>query len=226
MHKIHVGLTGYVSIPDGGVFGDDLTVVNTARVSYNKQSETWGDKDERLLKYLWDHEHTSPFRHASIRFEIKAPIFVLRQWMKHQIGCSWNEISYRYTQVEEPEVFYPGLFRSQDAKNKQSGTGILPLADQDKATEILHDGYEAAYKAYQALIDMGVCREQARIVLPVGIYSKAVWTASLQAIMHFIDLRLDESAQKEIRDYAVAIKTLAQIHFPQSIKLLNKEEFI
>ena len=81
----------------------------------------------------------------------------------------------------------------QDAKNKQAGTGILPLADQDKATEILHDGYEAAYKAYQAMIDMGVCREQARIVLPVGIYSKAVWTASLQAIMHFIDLRLDES---------------------------------
>ncbi len=76
------------------------------------------------------------------------------------------------------------------------------------------------------MIDMGVCREQARIVLPVGIYSKAVWTASLQAIMHFIDLRLDESAQKEIRDYAVAIKTLAQQHFPQSIKLLNKEEFI
>jgi len=226
MHKIHVGLTGYVSIPDGGVFGDDLTVVNTARVSYNKQSETWGDKDERLLKYLWDHEHTSPFRHASIRFEIKAPIFVLRQWMKHQIGCSWNEVSYRYTQFEEPEVFYPGLFRSQDAKNKQAGTGILPLADQDKANEILHDGYLAAYKAYNDLIDMGVCREQARIVLPVGIYSKAVWTASLQAIMHFIDLRLDESAQKEIRDYAVAIKTLAQQHFPQSIKLLNKEEFI
>ena len=226
MHKIHVGLTGYVSIPDGGVFGDDLTVVNTARVSYNKHSDGWNDKDERLLKYLWDHEHTSPFRHASIRFEIKAPIFVLRQWMKHQIGCSWNEISYRYTQFEEPEVFYPGLFRSQDAKNKQSGTGILPLADQDKATEILHDGYLAAYKAYNDLIDMGVCREQARIVLPVGIYSKAVWTASLQAIMHFIDLRLDESAQKEIRDYAVAIKTLAQQHFPQSIKLLNKEEFI
>lgn len=226
MHKIYVGLSGYVSIPDGGVFGDDLTVVNTARVSYNKKSDEWGDKDERLLKYLWDHEHTSPFRHASIRFEIKAPIFVLRQWMKHQIGCSWNEISYRYTQFEEPEVFYPGLFRSQDAKNKQSGTGILPLADQDKATEILHDGYLTAYKAYNDLIDMGVCREQARIVLPVGIYSKAVWTASLQAIMHFIDLRLDESAQKEIRDYAVAIKTLAQIHFPQSIKLLNKEEFI
>ncbi len=226
MNKIHVGFSGYVSIPDGGVFGDDLTVVNTARVSYNKKSDEWGDKDERLLKYLWDHEHTSPFRHASIRFEIKAPIFVLRQWMKRQIGCSWNEISYRYTQVEEPEVFYPGLFRSQDAKNKQSGTGILPLADQTKATEILHGGYEIAYRAYQALIDMGVCREQARIVLPVGIYSKAVWTASLQAIMHFLELRLDESAQKEIRDYAVAIKTLAQQHFPQSIKLLNKEEFV
>jgi len=229
MNKIHVGFSGYVSIPDGGVFGDDLTVVNTARVSYNKKSDEWGDKDERLLKYLWDHEHTSPFRHASIRFEIKAPIFVLRQWMKHQIGCSWNEISYRYTQLEEGEnesYYRPNLFRSQDAKNKQAGSSPLPRMDQIEADRIVKASYEASHKAYNDLINLGVCREQARIVLPVGIYSKAVWTASLQAIMHFIDLRLDESAQKEIRDYAVAIKTLAQQHFPQSIKLLNKEEFI
>jgi thymidylate synthase (FAD) len=229
MNKIHVGFSGYVSIPDGGVFGDDLTVVNTARVSYNKKSDEWGDKDERLLKYLWDHEHTSPFRHASIRFEIKAPIFVLRQWMKHQIGCSWNEISYRYTQLEEGEqesYYHPNTFRAQDTKNKQSSASPLPRMDQIEAAKIVKASYEASHKAYNDLINLGVCREQARIVLPVGIYSKAVWTASLQAIMHFLELRLDESAQKEIRDYAVAIKTLAQQHFPQSIKLLNKEEFV
>ena len=213
---------GYVRINPGCVMGSDLMVVNTARVSYDKASINWSEKDKKLLKYLWDHKHTSPFRHCFIRFEIKAPIFVLRQWMKHQVGCSWNEVSARYVEVPEEEMFYPIEFRRQDDKNKQGSIGLIE--DQDEAMDLLHESYKLAYKNYLKLLNLGVCREQARSLLPVGTYSKAVWTASLQAIMNFLELRLDSHAQKEIRDYAEAVLRLTSSYFPQSMELIKCQD--
>ena len=215
---------GYVRVSDGCVLGSDLMIVNTARVSYDKESKEWSDRDEKLLRYLWANKHTSPFRHASIRFEISAPIFVLRQWMKHQVGCSWNEISARYVDMGESEAFRPVLWRLQDSKNRQSSLGILPRDEQMKATSLLEEAYEVAYKNYAQLIDMGVCREQARVMLPVGMYSKAIWTASLQAVMNFIELRLDDHAQKEMRDFAQAVIDLARIYFPRSMELVRCQD--
>lgn len=213
---------GYIRINPGCVMGDDLMVVNTARVSYDKASTVWSERDKKLLKYLWDHKHTSPFRHCFIRFEIKAPIFVLRQWMKHQVGCSWNEVSARYVQVPDEEFFYPIEFRKQDDKNKQSSFGLIDA--QDEAMDLLHESYQLAYKNYLKLISLGVCREQARSLLPVGTYSKAIWTASLQAIMNFLELRLDQHAQKEIRDYAEAVLTLTSSYFPESMELIKCQD--
>ena len=144
--------------------------------------------------------------------------------MKHQVGCSWNETSARYVDMGESQAFRPVLWRLQDSKNKQSSLGILPRDEQMKATDLLEEAYEVAYKNYAQLIDMGVCREQARVMLPVGMYSKAIWTASLQAIMNFIELRLDDHAQKEMRDFAQAVIDLARIYFPRSMELVRCQD--
>ena len=215
--RIDIFNDGFVELVDS--MGDDLKVVNTARVSYGKQSQDFTDKDMKLLNYLWDNEHTSPFRHCFLSFRIRAPIFVLRQWMKHQIGCSWNEQSARYTELKHG-CFSPDTWRVQDTKNKQSSLGAIE--DQDQAFFLMNEVYDLAYSNYQKLIDLGVCREQARIVLPLGIYSECIWTTSLQGLLHFIELRSDKASQYEIQLYAQAVKQLAYDKFKHSIELLNK----
>ncbi len=214
--SIAVQNDGFVRYEDH--LGDDMRVVNAARVSYKKFKETWDDTDERLLNFLWENEHTSPFRHPMITFTIRAPIFVLRQWMKHQVGCAWNEQSARYTELRNG-FFVPQTWRLQASKNKQSSYG--EILEPTKAFEVLDNVYKTVEKGYDDLLALGVCREQARILLPVASYSECMWTASLQAILHFLRLRTDENAQKEIRDYATAVETITRQHFPKSIKLLD-----
>jgi len=116
MSKIDVLDKGFVRLVD--VMGSDLSVVNSARISFASESETFGARDEKLLKYLWEHRHTSPFRHATLQFHIRAPLFVIRQWQKHQVGCSWNEVSGRYVQFEA-EFYTPDVWREQHESNKQ-----------------------------------------------------------------------------------------------------------
>jgi len=216
--KVNVFNDGFVELVD--TMGDDLKVVNTARVSYGKESKDFTDKDMKLLHYLWEHEHTSPFRHCFLSFRIRAPIFVLRQWMKHQIGCSWNEQSARYTELKHG-CFTPDVWRYQDTKNKQSSQGAIE--NQGQAFDLMNDVYELAYTNYEKLLDMGVCREQARIVLPVAVYSECIWTTSLQGLMHFIELRADKASQYEIQLYAQAVRELAYDQFKNSIDLLDKK---
>ncbi|MDE3246718.1 MAG: FAD-dependent thymidylate synthase, partial [Acidobacteriota bacterium] len=114
---------GFVRLVDA--MGSDLSVVNAARVSFGKQKDTFEDSDRKLIKYLAVHEHTSPFRHAYMQFHVKAPIFVFRQWMKHQVGCSWNEISGRYVEFPNDEFFVPASFRQQAKVNKQGSEGEI-----------------------------------------------------------------------------------------------------
>ena len=215
--KINVS-DGFVELIDH--MGDDLAIVNAARVSYAGESKDWSDRDERLLRYLWEHNHSSPFRHGSVKFRIKAPIFVLRQWMKHQVGCAWNEQSARYTEIKE-SFFYPYCFRLQDTKNKQSSIGQLDDEKEDQALTLFVESYQVAYKNYLHLLDMGVCREQARIVLPVGTYSECIWSASTQAVMHFLKLRLDSHSQFEMQEFAKAVYDITKPLFPKTMELIN-----
>lgn len=211
---------GFVRLIDH--MGTDLTVVNAARVSFGKRKEAFDPKDAELVDYLAEHEHTAPFRHAYLTFHVKAPIFVFRQWMKHRIASDFNEISGRYVEFKEDEYFVPETFRQQAKVNKQGSEGEIPEAQRTAAREAYLDACQNSVTQYKNLIDLGVCREQARCVLPVGLYSEVYWTASLQAVAHFLHLRLDSHAQWEIQQYAQAVKDLTEPHFPNSLKALMK----
>jgi thymidylate synthase (FAD) len=213
--RIAVG-DGYVELVDQ--MGSDLSVVNAARVSFNSESEHLTDKDRRLMKYLWDNNHSSPFRHATLQFRIKAPLMVLRQWMKHQVGCSWNERSGRYTKFDL-EFYTPENWRQQHKSNKQGSEGSIEA--QERATEVYETTIKACFRTYEYLLNMGVAKEQARMLLPLALYTECVWTTSLQATMHFLKLRMDSHAQKEIQDYAEAIAVLVMPHFQETLKVMG-----
>ncbi len=209
--------TSYVSVVDH--MGTDLTVVNAARVSFNKYKSkglgVFENKDKKLLKYLLRHEHTSPFRHAFITFRIKAPIFVLRQWAKHQVGCSWNEISMRYVKHDL------GFWRTDEWRSPPEGSikqgSAGPIECQDEATAIYDKALKVCTDSYEALLKAGVCREQARAILPQSMLTEFWWTASLQALLHFLDLRLAKDAQSEIRAYAEDIEKHVSSLFPETL---------
>lgn len=207
---------GFVEIVDH--MGSDLSVVNSARVSFGKKVETLRPRDKKLINYLWEHNHSSPFRHATLQFHIKAPIFVLRQWQKHQVGCSWNEISGRYVEFDY-EYYTPSHFRKQSKDNKQGSEGSVDLTAEQQAQEIYWNSCDNAMQAYSAMLNMGVCKEQARMILPLNLYSECYWTASLQAVMHFLKLREDTHAQWEIQEYARAVRALSKDLFPISLSL-------
>jgi thymidylate synthase (FAD) len=194
--------SGSVQLID--VMGSPLSVVNSARVSMGKQVDQMSEVDWRLIDYLWSHEHTSPFRHVQFQFHIKAPVFVLRQWMKHQVGCAWNEISGRYVQFDR-EAWSPDAWRAQADKIKQGSAGPMAEDDALRAQMIYDRAIEASFKAYEELLSAGVCKEQARACLPLSLMSECYWSCSLHALIHFLKLRLDHHAQVEIRAYARAV---------------------
>jgi len=200
--------------------GTDLTVVNAARVSFGKRKEAFDDKDAELVSYLAAHEHTAPFRHAYLTFHVKAPIFVFRQWMKHRIASDFNEISGRYVEFSPDEFYIPEAFRQQAKVNKQGSIGQIPEESRQAAMEAYISACRSSVSQYKALIELGVCREQARCVLPLALYSEVYWTASLQAVAHFLRLRLDSHAQWEIRQYALAVRELTAPIFPNSLAAL------
>lgn len=208
--------------------GSDLTVVNAARVSYSKKSRELGDKDNRLISFLANAGHTSPFRHVQFQFRVKAPEFVGRQWYKHVVGSdytfkdtAWNEVSQRY--VEVPLEFYtPKEWRGQDQKNKQASVDGFTHATQDAATRAHFQAETACATAYLKLIDLGVAREQARMALPLSIYTEWYWTASLQAVAHFINLRNKPEAQWETRQYAIVMAALAMKVAPIALDALMR----
>jgi thymidylate synthase (FAD) len=206
--------------------GSDLDIVNDARASFDKVSTDLDEKDIRLIHYLIKHHHTSPFRGVVFKFKVKAPLFVCRQWWKHVIASNhndeqlgWNEKSFRYVAIDDSEDFYiPSTFRLQSASNKQATFGEMPEAENQKALAIYTEQCAASHKAYKALLDLGVGREQARGVLVPSVYTSWVWTVSLQALLHFISLRKGEGAQQEIHFYANAIFELIQPIVPETVK--------
>ena len=184
-------------------FGNDKMVVNVARVSYGKWCDDLSVKaeDVRLINYLAKHQHTSPFRHPQLQFRVACPIYVERQLFKHQIGVSVNSISGRYvdfsTQYDVPQA---GEWRKQSKSSKQGSEGLVDNDRQGRASEIVDSIVRAAEEGYASLVQMGVSKEQARILLPLCTQTMFVATMSLQAFIHMCRLRLKPDAQQETRE--------------------------
>ena len=212
--------------------GNDLSVVNDARASYDNESFKFDEKDERLLKYLIKNEHWSPFRGVVFKFRVKAPLFLCRQWWKHHVSSSyvdcqnqWNELSMRYVDMGNKAEFYmPYKFREQSKSNKQKGSVAISKEKNDRSRIIYKHQCESAFTAYKTLIELGVCREQARGLLPTSIYTTFIWTVSLQALLNFIELRKGSGAQDEITAYAYAIEKMIEPIVPVTMKYWSKDK--
>jgi len=214
---------GFIEVIDS--LGNDLTVVNSARVSFGKRKSTWSASDRRLCKYLAKHKHYSPFRHLQVQFHIKAPEFVMRQWYKHVVGIettsnsstkdhAWNEISGRYVPVEE--FYIPEIWRKQSEDNKQASEGVLESENNSRAKHYYDNALSTTVSMYNRLInDLGVAKEQARVILPLSQYTEVYWTASFQAIMNFIELRNEKTSQIEIQEYAKSLLECMYDTFPK-----------
>ena len=207
---------GFVSLID--YCGSDLSVVNAARVSMGKRHEIFTPEDEKLIQYLVQNKHTSPFRHAFLSFHVKCPLFVKGQFDKHQVGCTISTISGRYVQTAD-DWYQPNIFR-QSAENVKQGSSDMPIDGNDAWIELYNDHYEECIGLYENMIEAGICREQARTVLPQGMNTEFYMSGSLQAFVHFINLRTDSHAQKEIQGYGFAFKQLMEPLFPVSMKYL------
>lgn len=178
-------------------FGSDLTITNTARVSYGKQVDEFTDKDIKLINYLVKHGHTSPFRHCSLQFRINCPIYVERQLFKHQVGWAANSISGRYVDFSDTYTTVTE-WRKQSTSSKQGSEGVID--NQEMASIIEADIIERCKGAYEKLIELGVSKEQARTILPLNLNTTFIWTGSFQAFIHLCNLRLKPDAQQETRE--------------------------
>ena len=224
--KINVLDKGYVRLVD--VLGNDLSITNAARVSYDKESKLMDDgtlaaADQKLLHFLLKEGHTSPFRHAVITFEIYAPLMVARQWWKYAVASThiddqngWNESSRRY--ITENEEFYipkGNQWRSKPENSKQGSGEELSSDIGGWFTNKLFDVAESSKKLYEKAINAGIAPEQARLFLPAySMYARWRWTVSLQGVMTFLDQRLEHTAQFEIQKYAEAVNKLTHESFP------------
>ena len=206
-------------------FGDDLMVVNAARVSYGKEKSEFDEKDAKLLKYLFEHKHTSVFRHPQLQFRIECPIFVERQLFKHQIGMSANSLSGRYVDFSDNYYYFDDL-RRQSKSSKQGSDGIL---DRPDLLEKISKHTELCKGLYAELCEAGVAKEQARAILPLSLETQFIWTGSLLSFIHLWNLRCKPDAQQETRVLAGQMRDLvAQIPgnpFKHSLSVFFKDEY-
>lgn len=230
-------ITAPIQVQMTDVMGTDMSVVNAARVSFDKRSE-WdygfaldadgckdysaptrklNDADCKLIRYLAEHNHWSPFSHAFASFRIKAPIFVARQLVKHTVGLAWNEVSRRYVS-SEPEFYLPDYWR-KSASNVKQGSSAEVAGHFNIVAE---KAIDRCLKTYQLMLDEGVCAEQARMILPQNTMTEWVWSGSLYAFARVCNLRLDSHTQVETREVAQGIHKAMQSKFPESWKVLVK----
>lgn len=230
--KINVLDKGYVRLVD--TLGNDLSVANAARVSYDKESAEMSERDAKLINFLWKENHTSPFRHAAMTFEVYAPLMVARQWWKYAVASThvddqngWNESSRRY--ITENEEFYIPNYSEWRSKPENSKQGSGPLLHPDDGmgwTEKLNNYIGDGVELYNKAIHDGLAPEQARLFLPAyGMYVRWRWTVSLHGVLTFLEQRLEHDAQKEIQVYAQAVKDLTKDTFPYTYGVVfNKEK--
>jgi thymidylate synthase (FAD) len=187
---------------------DDLSVVNAARVSFGVRRDEMDERDAGLVRFLMRERHGTPFEHNSMRFHVRCPIFVAREWFRHRVG-SFNELSGRYTQLDD-SFYVPA---AEDVRTQTGKPGAYTFESVDaelaeRTRERMRDAYRSAYGAYEAMLADGVAKEMARAVLPVGIYTEFFWTVNARSVMNFLSLRNAETAQREIRRYAEAVEEL------------------
>ena len=213
-----------------GSMGNDLTVVNAARVSFGKESE-WDyeesdaysfkqhmkARDKKLIQYLANHKHISPFGHCFASFHIKAPVFVARQLVKHKF-LRWNEVSRRYVD-SDPEFYVPSVWRGKSADKKQGSEGSITISD-----DIVEEVYDDTVARYRLLLDIGVCPEQARMVLPQSMMTEWYWSGSLDAFADMCKLRCAPDTQAETAEVAWDIdRTMVKL-FPVSWEALREND--
>lgn len=203
---------GFVELID--MMGNEFSIVNAARVSTanNKKDTSYSlcEKDKKLLKYLYDNRHHSPFEHCIMKFHIKTPIFIARQWMRHRIA-SYNELSGRYSEIK-PDFYIPDKWREQDTNNKQGSNDII---DNDFA---IKTGFEQiitnCFSWYENALKASVSKEMARMILPLNTYTEFYWTINLRSLINFLEQRMHRHAQWEIRQYAKVIMDIVKDKLP------------
>lgn len=203
--------------------GGDLSIVNSARVSFNKETEELEGKDEKLIRYLAKHKHMTPFRHNYIKVRCKVPVFLARQLMKHQAGLSWNEVSRRYVD-DMPEFFVPEYWRMRPDDSIKQGS--------EDGVHVLNDDIEEAYQTfmddinvyYESMITrLNIAPEMARMILPQSMMVDFIWTGNLLAFSHVYNLRAGEGAQKEAQDFAKLLSEVIAPEFPVGWEALTCE---
>ena len=218
MNQIRIELIDYM--------GTDLSTVNAARVSFDKQSSVLAEKDVGLIKYLADHKHMTPFRHDQIQLRCHAPIFLARQLGKHQAGLSWNEVSRRYVD-SEPEFYMPDEWRGRpDGSIKQGSGGLVEYVDEERGystTSYYSDFIGRAIITYNSLLSSGVAPEMARMVLPQSMQTSWWWTGNLLAFAHVYKERISSGAQLEAQHFAKELDKVIRPLFPISWEALCGE---
>ena len=222
-----IGAVEYVSH-----MGGDLSVVNAARVSFGAEKEEVDEKDIKLINYLMKHNHSSPFEHCLITFKFTVPLFIRSQHHRHRTWA-YNEISRRYTEVDL-KFYEPTAFRTQHKSNRQASEDNLidPLLESNRngdpilstATQQMKVHHQESLRLFNEMIEAGICREQARGVLPQNLYTQYFGTVNLHNLLKFVSLRIHEGAQWEIQQVAHACLLVAQKHFPHSVEAYKKHK--
>ena len=203
---------GFVRLDDS--MADDLSVVNAARVSFARRKEEMDESDHGLIRFLLRERHGTPFEHNSFRFHVRAPLFVAREWFRHRVG-SFNEFSMRYARATDD--FYvpePEDVRTQVGKPGSYSFETVDPELAEATRDELRAVYDEAYATYERLVERGVARELARLVMPVGAYTEFYWTVNARSLMNFVSLRAAETAQREIRRYADACERFLEEKMP------------
>ena len=222
-----IGAVEYVSH-----MGTDLSVVNAARVSFGSEKEEVDEKDIKLINYLMAHNHSSPFEHCALTFKFTVPLFIRSQHHRHRTWA-YNEISRRYTSVDI-QFYEPNKFRTQHKSNRQASNNELvdPLLESNRdgspslssASNQVKGHHKESVRLFEALLESGVCREQARGVLPQNLYTQYFGTVNLHNLLKFVSLRVHEGAQWEIQQVAKACLEIAKQHFPHSVESYMKHK--
>jgi thymidylate synthase (FAD) len=220
MTTINVHNGGYVTLLSSDAH--DLDVVNAARVSFNVNHEEMQKGDDKLIAYLMRNRHGSPFEHTFFKFRIRLPIFVAREWIRHRIGNSFNEVSGRYTEINMdwyvPKFDY---IRKQTGKPGNYQYEQVDLAIVAVVQHMIESASESAFKDYYKMLDMGIAPELARIVLPVNAYTEWIWSVNARSLMAFLSLRAEGHAQREIQDYAYAVEQIFRETMPATWQAWN-----